>query len=170
MRFATRRTRPNRLMTEPEVIRAEGVSLVPVPVGATLDTLDDLTGGRAIGRGWPHEDTGAGLAFMASGGWTWLITDAEGVIVGECGTKTPPDEGTVEIGYGLAAPSRGKGLGTRAVRALTDWLLALPDVHRVVAHVAADNVASRRVVERLGFTVDRVEAGEVIYTRDRPGE
>jgi RimJ/RimL family protein N-acetyltransferase len=156
-------------MTEPEIIRADGVTLVPVPLGASLEALDELTGGRAVGRGWPHEDTGAGLAFAASGGWTWLVTDAEGAIVGECGTKTPPDAGTVEIGYGLAAPSRGKGLGTRAVRALTDWLLALPDVDRVIAHVAQDNVASRRVLERLGFTVDRLEGSEVIYARDASG-
>ena len=156
-------------MPEPELIRADGVTLVPVAPGASLDAFDQLTGGRAVGRGWPHEDTAAGLAFVAAGGWTWLIADGDGLIVGECGTKTPPEGGAVEIGYGLAAPSRGRGLGTRAVRALTEWLLARPEVVRVVAHVDRDNVASRRLVEGLGFTVDRVEGEEVIYTRTRPG-
>jgi GNAT superfamily N-acetyltransferase len=156
-------------MPEPELIRGDDVTLVPVPPGADLDALDRLTGGRAVGRGWPHADTAAGLSFMAAGGWTWLVVDDTGSVVGECGTKSPPDGGAVEIGYGLAGPSRGKGLGTRAVRALTDWLIARPAIERVFAHVAEDNQASRRVLERLGFSVDHLEGGELVYVRHRPG-
>ena len=156
-------------MADPEIIRGDGVTLLPVPPGASLDALAQLTGGRAAGRGWPHPDTGAGLAFSESGGWTWLILDADGAVVGECGTKTPPWAGSVEIGYGLAAPSRGHGLGTRAVRALTTWLAARPDVHRVEAYVATDNLASRRLLERLGFAIDRLDGEEVVYARDLTG-
>jgi GNAT superfamily N-acetyltransferase len=157
-------------MADAELIRGDGLTLVPVPAGASLDALDELTGGRAAGRGWPHADTAAGLSFLGSGGWTWLIVDADAQVVGECGTKTPPWAGTVEIGYGLAAPSRGRGLGGRAVQALTRWLGARPDVERVIAHVAEDNVASRRLLERLDFEIDRVEGGEVIYVRNLSGE
>ena len=156
-------------MPEPELIRGDAVTLVPVPPGADLDAIDQLTGGRAVGRGWPHTDTAAGLSFLAAGGWTWLIVDESGAVVGECGTKTPPDAGVVEIGYGLAGPSRGKGLGTRTVRALSDWLLARPAISRIVAFVAEDNLASRRLLERLGYAFDRREAGELVYIRDRPG-
>ncbi|HET6816143.1 MAG TPA: GNAT family N-acetyltransferase [Mycobacteriales bacterium] len=156
-------------MPEPELIRGDRVTLVPVPPGADLERLDALTGGRAVGRGWPHADTAAGLSFMASGGWAWLIVDGDGIVVGECGTKTPPADGGVEIGYGLAGPSRGRGLGTRAVRALTEWLIARPSIERVVAFVAKDNVPSRRLLEQLGFTVSRVEDGELVYVRNRPG-
>lgn len=157
-------------MADPELIRGHDVTLLPVPPGASLDALEQLTGGRAAGRGWPHADTGAGLAFAASGGWTWLIVDADGAVVGECGTKTPPWAGTVEIGYGLAAPSRGRGLGTRAVRALTTWLAARPDVDRVEAYVATDNRPSRGLLERLGFAIDRLEGDEVVYARNLTGE
>lgn len=157
-------------MSRPELLRGEGVTLVPVAPGVGLDQLDRLTGGRSSGRGWPHADTAAGLAFLAAGGWTWLVVDETGSVVGECGTKTPPIDGTVEIGYGLAAPSRGQGLGTRAVRTLTDWLLARPEVRRVLAYVVEDNLASRRLLERLGFAVDRREGAELVYARNRPGE
>src|SRR4051794_11593299 len=102
-------------MTDPELLRGDGGTLVPVPAGGALDALDRLTGGRPVGRGWPHADTGAGLAFTTTGGWTWLIIDGNGCVVGECGTKAAPRDGVVEIGYGLAAPSRGAGVGTRAV-------------------------------------------------------
>lgn len=156
-------------MTEPELLRGDAVTLVPVPAGADLDALDQLTGGRAVGRGWPHADTAAGLAFTAAGGWTWLIVDGDGRIVGECGTKAPPQDGTVEIGYGLAAPSRGSGLGTRAVDTLVRWLESRPDVNSVVAEVAVDNDASRKLLERLGFTLIREERGELRYLRHLGG-
>ena len=156
-------------MTEPELLRGDAVTLVPVPAGADLDALDQLTGGRAVGRGWPHADTAAGLAFTSSGGWTWLIVDGEGRIVGECGTKAPPHDGAVEIGYGLAAPSRGSGLGTRAVDTLVRWLASRPDVDAVVADVAVDNEASRKLLERLGFTLIREEHGELRYRRHLGG-
>src|SRR4051794_18153298 len=157
--------RPRRRMTEPELLRGDRVTLLPVPAGADVDALDRLTGGRAVGRGWPHADTGAALAFAAAGGWTWLIVDADGCVVGECGTKSPPQDGVVEIGYGLAAPSRGVGLGTRTVDTLVRWLAARPDVDTVVAHVALDNVASARLLERLGLRAPGERGGEREFTR-----
>jgi RimJ/RimL family protein N-acetyltransferase len=59
----------------------------------------------------------------------------------------------VEIGYGLAAPYRGKGYGTEAVRVLADWVAAQPGVTAVTADVEVGNNASRRLLERLGFTL-----------------
>src|SRR5438270_260269 len=72
--------------------------------------------------------------------------------------------GEVEIGYGLAGPSRGRGLGTRAVAALVDELRARPGVRRIDAHVVTDNLASRRVLERAGFTLAKVDASEMRYS------
>jgi RimJ/RimL family protein N-acetyltransferase len=117
-----------------------------------------------VAPGWPHADTAAALAFAEHGGWTWLIVDDDGRVAGECGVKGPPGpDGTVEIGYGLAGRSRGRGLGGRAVRALLDEVCARAGVRRVEARVALDNVASRRVLERLGFAVSGAEDGEFLY-------
>ena len=108
--------------------------------------------------GWPHPDTPTGLAYAEEGAWTWLVVDDDGRIAGECGVKgVPTAAGEVEIGYGLAGPSRGRGLGTRAVAALVDELRARPGVRRIDALVVADNLASRRVLEHAGFTL--VEVG-----------
>jgi [ribosomal protein S5]-alanine N-acetyltransferase len=110
--------------------------------------LGDFT----IAPGWPHEDTEPGMSFLDSGGVVFLVIDDDGRIIGECGTKAPPGpEGAVEIGYGLAPPSRGRGLGTEAVAALVDWLDECEDVGVVTAEVQVENVASWRVLERLGF-------------------
>ncbi len=94
----------------------------------------------------------------------------DGIVVGELGTKAPPDEaGVVEIGYGLAAPSRGRGLGTRAVRLLVAMLLARPDVTAVAAEVAIDNLASKRLLERLGFRLIARGDGHLRYGVGTPG-
>jgi GNAT superfamily N-acetyltransferase len=130
----------------------EGVTLVPVRPGSAAALMAGDLGGRTAGRGWPHDDTAPGLAFADAGGLTWLVLDADGLVVGELGTKSEPDaDGAVEIGYGLAAPSRGLGLGSRAVAVLLDWLAARPDIRRVVANVAIDNAPSVRLLEKLGF-------------------
>lgn len=121
--------------------------------------------------GWPHADTAAGLAYAEAsdgrpGAWSWLVVDDDGRIAGECGVKgAPGPDGLVEIGYGLAGPSRGRGLGGRAVAALVDLLAAEPAVRRIDAHVAVDNTASRRVLERLGFTLVEVGPEELRYSK-----
>jgi RimJ/RimL family protein N-acetyltransferase len=130
------------------------VRLVPVWADEVAALGRGETGDRPVAPGWPHDDTIAGLGFVNSGGWQFLVLDDHDRIAGECGTKTMPQEGVVEIGYGLAAPSRGKGLGSAAVAELVDWLVARAEVTDIEAEVHASNTPSRRVVERLGFIAD----------------
>ena len=129
------------------------MSLVPVTAAEISSLLTGSAGDRMVAPGWPHENSAAGLGFVHSGGWQFLIVDPEGRIAGECGTKTAPRDGVVEIGYGLAAPSRGRGLGIAAVGELVDWLVERGDVSAIEAEIHESNIPSRRVVERLGFTV-----------------
>lgn len=108
------------------------------------------------GRGWPHADTPDALRPLAEhgeegGDGGWLVVRA-GEVVGDCGWRGGPDAtGDVLIGYGLAAPARGQGLGTEAVALLCAWAERQPGVERIVAEVHADNDASRRLLRRLGF-------------------
>jgi RimJ/RimL family protein N-acetyltransferase len=88
------------------------------------------------------------------------------VVIGDLGTHGPVDEaGRVEIGYGLAAPSRGQGYGSEAVLAVTDWLLRQPEVRQVQAHTLTDNMPSRRVLEKAGFRYLGLDEGEALYQR-----
>jgi RimJ/RimL family protein N-acetyltransferase len=121
--------------------------------------------GLTHGAGWPHPDTLDGVRMVAEhGAEAWLILE-DGVVVGDAGTFGPPDDdGDVEIGYGLAEPSRGRGLASEFVPALAQHVLARTGVRRVVARgVLADNVASRRALERAGFVLEREERGLVWY-------
>lgn len=127
--------------------------LHPVTDIGTRDALlaGDL-GALEAAPGWPHDDTKPGMGFLDTGGTVFLVIDDAGRVAGECGTKGPPDrDGVVEIGYGLAAPSRGRGLGTEAVRALVDHLASDPGVSGIEAEVHVGNEPSLRILETLGF-------------------
>jgi RimJ/RimL family protein N-acetyltransferase len=140
--------------------------LVLRPVSRTAAaalTRGDFSRIRA-GEGWPHEDSLDALRMAAQGiSSSWLVTLSD-VVVGECGTHGPPDPaGVVEIGYGLAAPYRGRGYGRQAVRALARWLLGQPGVTAVLAHADPGNVPSRRSLEGAGFRFEGSAGGQCRY-------
>ena len=152
---------------EPDASTGRRVTLVAVDAGRTGATLAGELGGLRAGRGWPHDDTAHAFAFTEIGGRTWLVVDDSGAVVGEAGTKGPPStRGAVEIGYGLAAPSRGHGIGTAAVRALVELLSREPAISVLEADVALDNLASQRLLERIGFSCVASDDREVHYSLD----
>jgi len=59
----------------------------------------------------------------------------------------------LEIGFTLSREAQGQGLATEALAALTRGLLARPAVQRVIAISDARNLASLRVLERLGTSL-----------------
>src|SRR5437764_15126973 len=130
--------------------------LEPVDPRTARAVVEGAPDGLNRGEGWPHADTLDALRMVDRGSEAWLILEA-GVVIGDAGTHGPPDHaGDIEIGYGLAEPARGRGLSSEFVPALAQHLLARADVRRVVAReVLADNVPSRRALERAGFRVER---------------
>jgi len=62
-----------------------------------------------------------------------------------------------EIGYWVHPEARGRGLAVRATRLVVGHVFETLGVKRVTAFAAADNVASRRVIERLGFRLYGIE-------------
>jgi len=74
----------------------------------------------------------------------------DGLAIGGIGFKGQPEDGCVEIGYGLAPSARGHGYAAEAVVAV----LAVAADHglsRVVADTTVGNVASQRTLIRAGF-------------------
>jgi RimJ/RimL family protein N-acetyltransferase len=82
---------------------------------------------------------------------TYVVVAREtGEAVGMVGAKGGPDRaGTQEIGYGMNPDAQGRGYATEAVGALVADLL--DRVSAVTAFTAVPNVASQRVLEKLGF-------------------
>jgi RimJ/RimL family protein N-acetyltransferase len=56
-----------------------------------------------------------------------------------------------ELGYWIAPPLWGKGLMTEAATAITRWGFETLGLHRITVGCIAQNVGSRRVIEKIGY-------------------
>ncbi len=150
-----------------EAIVTDRLVLRPLGTGPARAIADGDYSGVVAGSGWPTEASPlvAQRAANDPDALTWLIT-REGAVIGECGIKhAPGPDGSTEIGYGLSPGWRSDGLGTEAVRGLVDRLHDLPSCRRVTAEVHETNTPSRRLLERLGFSIDFLAPPYVWYTR-----
>ena len=64
----------------------------------------------------------------------------------------PELDGEVEIGYGISGEYRNKGYVTEAAKAVVRFAFEQAGLDVLVAIVKPENVESRRVVEKLGFS------------------
>jgi [ribosomal protein S5]-alanine N-acetyltransferase len=104
----------------------------------------------------------------AESGAQRAISWGGGLAVGSIGLFGPPEDGEVEVGYGLVEEARGHGLATEALKALlveTDRLGV-----RVRAGVLPDNAPGLRVVAGCGFTELRGtdDEGRLVFARPLP--
>jgi len=89
-------------------------------------------------------------AWAGEGPFTWVIVLRETArLAGTIDIR--PQGQRVEIGYIIGREYWGRGYMTEAVRAVSDWVLALPEIHRVWAVCDVDNRASARVMEKSGM-------------------
>jgi len=134
-------------------------------------TLDDLDALFAIGKdpevvrytGRPPEasidDTRTRHERIATSlddgsGIRWGIV-RDGEVVGTAGIfRWDPKHQQAQLGYDLARAHWGQGLMTEALGAVLDDAFVRFELHRVDAHVDPDNVASTRVLAKLGFVAE----------------
>lgn len=83
--------------------------------------------------------------------WVQLaIADHDDRLLGDLAVWLDGEASLAMVGYTLAPEHQGHGYATEAVAALVDWMIAR-GVHRVAATLDPRNLASARVLERLGF-------------------
>ena len=81
-----------------------------------------------------------------------LVVDAaDGSLLGSVGVHDLDDQGRCRVGYWVAAPARGRGVASRALRLLCGWAFEELGVARIELHVEPENETSQRVAERVGF-------------------
>lgn len=105
-------------------------------------------------------------------GWGTWIAVSGGEAVVSLAVKSPPVEGSVEIGYGTAPARRGQGHATAAVLAVLHDLMER-GVTRATAETSVGNPASGRVLEKAGFQqigtrMDAEDGALVLWSRAIP--
>ncbi len=138
-------------------------------------------------QGWSPMTDADALAFIdemvaaalfPAGAWVQIgiAERGGGVLIGDIGACVAADGASAEIGFTLARPAQGCGLGGEAVGLALALLFGRTGIARVEAVTDARNAASIRLLERAGFrraaTVDAVFRGEPCvehrYLLDRP--
>jgi RimJ/RimL family protein N-acetyltransferase len=84
----------------------------------------------------------------------WKAYLKDGTFCGRAGISTDPEGGGVELGYTFARAHWGQGLASEAARGVVDWVWTRTDLAAIGAFATVENLASRRVLEKLGMTFE----------------
>jgi RimJ/RimL family protein N-acetyltransferase len=120
-----------------------------VPASATLEMQQKRM--PEVRARW---DEGLAYEYLA------VLADT-GSLLGIFGLERRIGPGALELGYWLTEEAQGHGYASAAARALTEVALGLPGIERVEIHCDEANRRSRRVPQRLGYALDRVEPDEI---------
>lgn len=132
-----------------------------VALDSDPEVMRFLTNGRATPRQLIESDilpafTRVDRRYPAAGFWA-VIEGATGEFVGWVGLQVCAgcSGADAELGYRLRRSSWGKGYATESARALIGLVFAAPGIERVFATAFEENLASRRVMEKLGMRLAR---------------
>ncbi|MGJ3189603.1 GNAT family N-acetyltransferase [Paenarthrobacter sp. FR1] len=83
----------------------------------------------------------------------WLVETHDGEFVGDCGLTWQNVNGRLEleVGYHVRVELQGRGYATEAALACLEYARDVVGAGRLVAIIHPDNMASRRVAERIGM-------------------
>jgi RimJ/RimL family protein N-acetyltransferase len=132
----------NRIWSDPEVMRYIG----------TGQPNADIEQSRAwLGRMSAHQQQ-HGFCF-------WAVVEKESnQLIGTCGLAYQRDGGLpIEFGYSLARAYWGRGLATEAAAACLRYVFDHLPLTELVARFDSRNIASQRVLEKIGFVYQRTE-------------
>ena len=154
-------------------IRGEGVVLrpwseddVPAVVAACRDP-ETLRFIPAIPRPYTEEDALRFVRgeFRPNAGHQFAVTE-DGAVVGAIGMSVNENR-TGHIGYWCAPHARGRGVTTRALRAICVWGFEELGLARLELITDPDNLASQRVAEKVGFRREGVLRSHLLHPDGR---
>ena len=100
------------------------------------------------------------LAMVVRGAAGWELVGSCGLWLDDAGTAA-------SLGYWVDVWYEGRGLVTRAARAVLDHAFRAYDLARVEISTVAENMRSRAVAERLGFTYEGVRRQAIAFPAAR---
>src|ERR1700759_838387 len=152
---------------------SQRVELQPVPLGLArvlADPEPDEAAWPSWASGYPLPGTRIAARMLIRGaeasgdaaddrvpawGMFQIVLRATGEVIGDIGFHGPPDPaGTVEIGYGLVEPHRGRGLAGESAVAICGLAWSRPEVSRIIAQTDQSNTPSAGVLLHAGFHDD----------------
>lgn len=95
--------------------------------------------------------------------WEIILKSTNTVIGGMGFAGYPNDAGEAEIGYMIDANQHNKGYATEALKLLSDWAFTHEFVKAIIVHTYADNLPSRRILNKCNFALINDEAGLLTY-------
>ncbi len=149
----------------PEIITSR-LCLRPVEPGDLegLSALDrDPEVMRYIGKGQlrSRQETEMGLQRLMQhqaqhgfGLWA-VVRQSDQAFLGWCGLKYLDSTPEIEVGYRLAQNAWGQGFATEAAIASVNYGFEVLGLDRIVAIAQPANLASRRVIEKLGMQFEK---------------
>jgi [ribosomal protein S5]-alanine N-acetyltransferase len=97
-----------------------------------------------------------------------LVRTADRRALGVCGFKGAPTLfGSVELGYAIHEDFRGNGYMTEAVSGLVEWAFTHDSCRQVTAETLRNNLASQRVLQKAGLTLERSAEHMLYWKIDR---
>jgi RimJ/RimL family protein N-acetyltransferase len=130
-------------------------------IAATVDD-SDIRRWLPLPRPYPVElaaewSTGVSESIRASGAGLVRCIRVDGAMAGCIDVKRVDWRArTAEIGYWLSPDHRGRGHASRAVAALSSWLLVEQSFERIELRIATENRPSAAVAERAGFSFEGI--------------
>lgn len=109
--------------------------------------LQSLEEAREAIENYPDFDT------VGYGRWGCVLKENRAVI-GFCGLKYLPELDAVDVGFRFLPPYWGRGLATEACTASITFGFDVLRLPRIIGLVLAENIASIRVLERVGMRRD----------------
>ena len=131
---------------------------------ADADSLFTLQSSAHVLRYWdapPWSEPSRAQRFIAAcrqmaddgtGARVAIERDCDGAFIGWCSlTRWNADYRSASLTYCLSDAAWGQGYATEAARTLLQWAFEALDLNRVQAETDTRNLASARVLEKLGF-------------------
>lgn len=132
---------PNMMLDNLIVAAADPLIALWNPL-ATADRSDAQAWLESRDGGWDRGDSASFAALAAAGG----------ALLGSVTVRwVDRADGLAMIGYWTLLAARGRGVATRATRAVTSWAFATADARRIEIAHALGNEASCRVAHRCGY-------------------
>lgn len=125
-----------------------------IPRSCTTATGSRRSNGCASGCG-----TGLTSNYQKWGFGIWAVSEkSTREVIRYCGLSRFQDrcgQHEAEMGYRLARPHRGRGVGTEAARAARDYAFGTLSLPRLIAVIDRGNLASIRVAEKTGLRYEK---------------